>query len=109
MKLTRSNVAHDLHYSPHRYTLDYDGELIEFVFSSAFNMNRFIERLEENRDVISVSLSKRFGFTITNHVLSDLRLYTSIEKRGFLVETNKDVFECPDTIRLNGINKIMKK
>lgn len=109
MKLTRSNVAHDLHYSPHRHTIEYDGEVVDYVFSSLFNMQRFIERVAENREVISTSLTKRFGFTIVNDVLSDLRLYTSIEKRGFLVENNKDVFECPDIITLDGKSLIMKK
>lgn len=107
--LTRSNVAHNLHYSPHHTNIKYGDEEVMYVFSSKFNLERFKERIESNRDVINASLTKRFRFNIVNNVLCDLRLYISIEKRGFLVKTNKDVFECPDSITLDGNNQIMQK
>ena len=107
--LTRSKVAHNLHYSPYILNVEYEGDSITFVFSSKFNQERFNNKIEENREIISHSLSKRFNFIIKNSVLSDLKLYTSIEKRGFLVKTNKDVFECLDSITLDGSNLIMMK
>lgn len=107
--LTRGNVAYNFHYSPYYLDVNYDDEVLTFVFSSKFNLERFRERIESNREVINASLTKRFRFTIVNNVLCDLRLYISIEKRGFLVKTNKDVFECPDSIILDGNNQIMQK
>lgn len=105
--LTRSNVAHNLHYSPHYIEVNYENDVVMYVFSSKFNVERFRKKIDENREFISQSLSKRFNINIVNNVLSDLRLYITIEKRGFLVKTNKDVFECPNSITLDGNNLTM--
>lgn len=103
-KLTRSKVAYNLEISPHRYRV----HGLEYVFSSELYMNKFIEKRGENQEKINESLSKRFGFNILLPILADLKLYNTIEKRGFLIIMNGDKIRCPSDIILDGNSLIMK-
>lgn len=88
-KLTRGGIAYDLNNSPFKEEVEYDNGLkIEYRFSSNNYKIKFLSKLGENRRMINHSLSKRFGFTIKADVVADLRLYTQIEKRGFLLFIN---------------------
>lgn len=108
VKLTRSNVAHDLNISPHSHKVAYsEFSEIEFVFSSELYKEKFKEKQEENRDRINQSLSNRFGFTIVNDKLADIKLYITIEKRGFLIYHNGVKIECLNSITLDGQNLTM--
>ena len=108
-KLTRSNVAHDLNISPHNYTIIYGNDSITFVFSSDLYKRKFIDKLHDHRITINQSLFNRFGFLIKFDVLSDLRLYTMIEKRGFLLYLNEDKILCPKELLLTGVIKTNKQ
>lgn len=108
-KLTRKGIAYDFHISPYKTTIIYnEGFEVEYTFSSEFYLNKFKNQFEENRKKINESLSKRFGFSITNNVLSDLVLYRRIEIRGFLIKCNGVPAECPNDITLDGKNPIMR-
>lgn len=108
--LTRNGIAYNLKLSPYKVTIKYqDNEFITFKFSSQLYMDNFKNKLKNNRNVINESLSNRFGFIINNEKLSDLKLYSSIEKRGFLIETKEGLYECLSIIKLDGQNKIQKK
>lgn len=100
--LTRSNIAHDLNISPHYAVVSYPDGYIKFVFSSELYKNNFRTRLQEHRASISQSLSKRFGFDIKADKLADLKLYTLIEKRGFLILIDGEKCDCLDNITLDG-------
>jgi hypothetical protein len=101
--LTRSNVAYDLNISPHKHTVDYGDFTIMYVFSSDLYKRKFIEKIEEHRKTISDSLSNRFGFMIVLNKLADIKLYTTIEKRGFLLYNSKgEKLECQSNIILDG-------
>lgn len=101
-KLTRSNVAYDLDISPHRAKMTYvDCELV-YVFSSELYRQKFFERLNGNREKINASLSNRFGFKIVNEKLCDLKLYTTVEKRGFLLFKDGRRIECLNAVELVG-------
>ena len=106
--LTRSGIAYDLNISPHIHEIDYKDNKIKYIFSSNLYKEKFIEKLEENRKQISEGLSKRYGFKIMNHIISDLKLYSKIEKRGFLIEANEERYECLNIIVLDGLNQIVK-
>ena len=101
-KLTRANVAYDLNISPHRLTISYSQDDITYVFSSELYRNKFLAAIHENRNKINHSLSNRFGFTIRNELLCDIKLYTSIEKRGFLIIKGQDKVECLNQVELVG-------
>lgn len=102
MSLTRSNIAYDLKVSPHETNITYPDEVITFIFSSDLYRQKFTEKLLENRKKINESLSNRFGFTIKNDKLCDLKLYCTIEKRGFLIYQNQRGIECLNNITLDG-------
>ena len=109
-KLTRGGVAYNLKNSPYQEQIEYaDGTAIKFVFSSNTYKIKFLAKCGENRKAIDESLSKRFGFTIKNEKIADLRLYQQIEKRGFLIFYDGVSVECLDNVKLYGNNLIIKK
>ena len=96
-------VAHDLNISPHKTVVLYpEGQELIFVFSSDLYRRKFEERLWENRDSINKSLTNRFGFQIRNDRVADLKLYTLIEKRGFLIYYNEVKITCLNKIEIVG-------
>lgn len=108
--LSRNGITYNLKLSPYEHIIKYsNGENIKYKFSSLLYKDKFITRLNGNRETINGSLSKRFGIDLTNDVLCDLKLYSSIEKRGFLVETKEGYYECLNIIKLDGQNKIQKR
>ena len=109
MKLTRSNIAYDLELSPHRAEMPYCGnQHLTFIFSSELYKNKFLEKRKDNRDYIEQSLKKRFGFTINAEILSDIRLYTTIEKRGFLIVKEGEKIKCLNNLILDGVKVTIK-
>lgn len=104
--MTRGGVVYNLEESPYRYNVNYAGCSITFVFSSDFYRTNFIRKFKNNRKKINQSLSNRFGFLIENDLLSDIKFYISIEKRGFLIYQNGERFECLRSVKLDGQNLI---
>lgn len=101
--LTRSKIAYDLSISPHRAVINYgENSSLAFVFSSNLYKTKFLEKVEENREQISNSLTKRFGVQVNYPILADIRLYTTIEKRGFLLFKNGVEVKCPQQVILDG-------
>lgn len=108
--LSRNGITYNLKLSPYEHLIKYsNGECIKYKFSSLLYKDKFTTRLDVNRKKINDSLSKRFGIDLSNNVLCDLKLYSSIEKRGFLVETKEGYYECLNIIKLDGQNKIQKR
>lgn len=101
--LTRSNIAYDLNISPHTEEIEYEGFTIKYVFSSNLYRIKFLSKLGENRGMLNRSLSNRFGFNIDTPLISDLKLYTTIEKRGFLIFKDGVKIECRENITLGGL------
>lgn len=100
--LTRSNIAHNLEISPHRYDVGYPSQTVQYVFSSELYRQKFIEQYESHRSKINDSLSNRFGFDVDCTSLADLKLYTTIEKRGFLVLLDGEQVKYLEDITLSG-------
>ena len=101
-ELTRYGVAYDLKKSPYRVEIEYTNDKVVFVFSSKLYSEKFLSKLEGNRAKINSSLSNRFGFEIVNDKLSDIKLYSDIEKRGFLIILGEVELLCLGDIRLIG-------
>lgn len=109
IQLTKSGVAYDLTISPHKLEIKYDeNSKVIYTFSSQLYKNKFADKIKEHREKINHSLSKRFGFNIENNLLCDIKLYTTIEKRGFLIDNTKERFECQNIIKLDGNNLTTK-
>lgn len=108
-ELSRGGVAYNLKKSPYEELIEYeDGTSIKYVFSSRTYNIKFQAKCGENRKAINTSLYKRFGIKIKNDKLADLRLYSQIEKRGYLIFINGVTIECPENIILDG-NKVIVK
>lgn len=109
-KLTRGKVAYNLEQSPYTTNIFYKSIdcYLQYHFSSELYRTNFMNRLKEHRNKINESLSKRFNIQITNDILSDIKLYESIEKRGFLIEYKGQKISCLKAITLDG-NNLMKK
>lgn len=107
-KLTRSGVAYDLTVSPHKTEVVYSaGDRLEFVFSSELYRDIFERKIEDNREYVNKSLTKRFGYEIEVNKLADIKLYIATEKRGFLI-LGEEEFNCLNNIKLNGVKLISK-
>lgn len=105
--LTRNGIAYDLTLTPYQTIITYGkDDSIVYKFSSDGNKERFLKRLEENRNYFNESLSKRFDMDLTLNKLSDLKTYSSVEKRGFLIETEKNTYTCLSNIKFDGPNLI---
>lgn len=102
--MTRNGIVYNLNISPYRITLDD----ITFYFSSINHLEKFSEKLIENRNLIKYSLSKRFGFNVNITLLADIVLYSRVETRGFLITSNGRIYQCKKDITLNG-GKMTKK
>jgi hypothetical protein len=102
--MTRNGIVYKLELSPYSATI----EGITYMFSSVNHMEKFLEKINENREIISYSLSKRFNVNINFGILSDIVLYAKIETRGFLIKHKGEIFSCKKDIILNGAT-LMKK
>lgn len=100
--LTRANIAYDLNISPHVHEVEYPGYKVKYYFSSSLYLRNFKTRMHDNRKNIAASLSNRFNFAFKSDVLADMKLYITIEKRGFLIEKNSEKIECLSDIILDG-------
>lgn len=106
--LTRSGIAHDLNTSPYSINIEYaNGDNLRYVFSSEMYKIKFAEKLINNRISISETLSRKFGFKVVNDKLADIKLYSTIETRGFLIKGKED-YICLDTVELIGVNLIQR-
>ena len=101
-KLSARGIAYDLTDTPYRTTVFYNDKEIEFRFSSRLYVEKFTDRILDNRTRIHDSLSKRFGFEIINDVLADIVLYKAIEKRDFLIVVDGEFVRCLEHITLDG-------
>lgn len=106
--LTRDGICYDLNVTPWNVEIKYPDETLKYRFSSEYYLNNFRKKLENNRKKINESLTKRFGIEIENNKLCDIKLYQSIEKRGFLLESKEEKIKCLNNIKLNGQNRTSK-
>lgn len=76
---------------------------ITYYFSTDLHRRKFLLNLQDNRQLISKKLSKRYHFKIENNLLADLYLYITVENRGFLIEDKRGgVCKCLDGVKLDG-------
>lgn len=106
--LTRRGVTYDLEHSPYVYKIQYGDNIYDYKFSSKLYLDKFMQKSFDNRKQVNESLTKRFGFAIESNLIADIKLYASIEKRGFLIANQDRRFNCLNNIRLDGQNLIIK-
>lgn len=96
MGKTRNGIYYNLLESEYKLTIN----RITFYFSSSLHRKKFVERYIDERDVLNYAQSRRFKAKLNLSVLADLKTYSKIEKRGFLVEIGGVYYECLDNINL---------
>lgn len=101
-KLTRSGIAYNLEDSPHMETVEYPNAKITYIFSSDLYKRMFLEKFDKNREDINKSLTNRFGFQIINNILCDIKMYLTVEKRGFLILVDGIDIHSPNDLTLTG-------
>lgn len=102
MTLTRNGVCYDFYKTPYKVEMNYNNKKITYHFSTQNNVDKFLNKLKENRKKLNESLTNRFKIQITNDVLCDLKLYNKIETRGFLILADGVFIECQEHIQLDG-------
>lgn len=102
--LTRGGVCYDFTKTP--FTVKVDG--VTFKFSSRLYMNKFTEKLEENREIVNYSSTRRYGFKVVTNGIADVLLYRKIEKRGFLIVDADGNEITPETLKFEGGNLCLK-
>lgn len=98
--VTRYGVAYNLPASPYRYTW---GDKT-YHFSTNGHMERFKRLINERREWLNDSLSRRFKVCMHADELAVLQLYMQVETRGFYVaqddmsEELREVFDSPEKL-----------
>lgn len=109
MQLTRNGICYNFYKTPYEVEIPYKNSTpIIYKFSSQNNLDRFNNKIKENRDKINTSLTKRFKFLIQNDIICDLKLYQTVETRGFLIFSDGEHIECLENIQFDGV-KVMNK
>lgn len=108
MNITKYGVAYNFKTSPYVEEVKYNNYVLNFVFSSQNNRLRFKNKLKDNREYVTNSLTKRFKFNVCLDILSDLSLYSKVENRGFLIHEKEYSFECLEEVTFDG-NRLTKK
>lgn len=74
-----------------------------YFFSSALYLSKFMERYKENRKELESRLSARMSIKVKADDYFDFLLYSSIEKRGFRVESLGGLqITCLNEVTLSG-------
>lgn len=102
--ISRSGVYYNLALS--EYRVKRLG--VTYVFSSKLHMEKFTERVLENRSNINQSLSKRFKIDINVDILADIVLYSKIENRGFLILNEENEEITPENVIFKGGKALIK-
>jgi hypothetical protein len=82
---------------------------IKFYFSEDKFLQRFKEKLDESVSTFNQKINRiyRYAYDIQFDDLALIRLYMSIEKRGFLLETDGVKITCLNQIKIQGKIKIV--
>ena len=90
-------------YNIEQSNFTFSTETFTFVFSSLFNLHRFIKNYKENRENEAYKIYSRFNIDIIAVDYFDIILYSLIEKRGFkIIKKGGVVLKCLKDITLNG-------
>lgn len=96
--ISRNGVCYDLARSSYKTTVNG----LTFVFSSKLHLDKFKNKLKENRDIVNYSLTRRFNLCVDVSQLADIVLYKKIETRGFLIVSNEGYELCQESLKFVG-------
>lgn len=102
--ITRNGIVYSLKISPYIIRV---GD-ITYYFSSKNHLEKFTEKLYENRNTLNASLSRRFSVSVEVPTLCDIVLYSKVETRGFYITCKGVEYTCLNNITLSGATLTQK-
>lgn len=103
---TRNGIYYDLNESVYKHHSKEMG--LTFVFSSDLYLCKFEEQFKLHRKDFNLKHSVRFKINVNFKVLPDIILYSKIEKRGFLILSERGQALCQNDLILNGERVTLK-
>lgn len=98
--LTKHGVCYDLSESPFVCSTAH----FEYRFSSANHMRKFADNVQQRKDWLNDSLSRRFHVSIEVDILAELQLYMQTETRGFHVTDERGrTWRSAENMLLSGL------
>lgn len=102
-----SNVCRDFKLSPYTWQ-DKNGCI--FVFSSDFNLQRFIIRRTELTEKMKIEFESKYRVPVDVEDYATIVAYHTTEKRGFRIyHPERGEAKWLENLRLDGVIKILKK
>lgn len=108
MTLSRNGIAYKFDTSPYELKVRYHDFNLIFRFSSENNIKKFLTKQDSNREKLQISLTKRFKINLSLDLIADLKLYSQVETRGFLILSKDMRFECLEEVVFDGQNLTKK-
>jgi hypothetical protein len=98
--LTKHGICYDLSESPFVCSTAH----FEYRFSSANHMRKFADNVQQRKDWLNDSLSRRFHVSIEVDILAELQLYMQTETRGFHVTDERGrTWRSAENMLLSGL------
>lgn len=104
MKVYERKTYPRLSQSPFQFELDG----VSYFFATERHMSKFMDNYKQNRNDVSVNLTKRWHVPIKLDLLADLYLYSQIENRGFYIIYKGKVITWQGALELNGVTLTIK-
>lgn len=90
--MNRYGTEKDLYSTPYIHSLSVNGDDYKLHFSTQNRMNRFKRYFKSEVEKMNIYLLKKFGVECECEGLAIVKLYTDIEKEGFLIYINDKRF-----------------
>lgn len=99
--MLNSKSARGIYYDISLSDIYVDIDNLRFYFSSLFNKERFINKVDEYNYKCDMRFTNIAKIKINQNITS-LRFYDEIEKRGFLIKDNLNggIYKCLDEVSL---------
>jgi hypothetical protein len=101
--MTKDGIEYNLSITPYVVNKEYNAINVIFKFSSEMYRDKFSAYMNDTalkNDRNSKTL-KKYGFLFENHLVEDIRKYTTLEKRGFQIIMDSKKFESVKDIKLD--------
>lgn len=81
--MTKDGIEYDFTKTPYIVTIGYENLILDYRFSSLLYLNKFSKQHEEN-----VIKDNKANFYADLTLITDIKSYNKIEKRGFYILKN---------------------
>ena len=100
--LTKNGICYNFNVTPYHIELNE----IDFSFSSELHVKKFIDKMDNEIDIMNYGIFKKYGVKCDFKILALLKLYVQIEKRGFLIKYKGVLYKCKEDL-LQHLNAVI--